>query len=70
MIKYNISVSEELRAKARKDWRGEESGDFETYLRGYIAAIKRFGGCTKQPWGGAVDRQNGAFEEYDKPVWR
>ena len=38
-------MPEQLRVKARKDWENEEIeavGDFETYLRGYIAAIKRF----------------------------
>jgi len=56
-ILYHPSL-EDLRERARKDWHNEETefiADFETYFRGYLAAIKRFGHtCTKphkEPWG-------------------
>lgn len=81
MIKFKPNIPEQLRAKARKDWENEEIefiGEFETYLAGYIAAIKRFGQqqCTrphKEPWEGAADRMGGAFDQWEidnAKAWR
>jgi hypothetical protein len=76
---YNRNL-DALREKARKDWENEEIeavGDFETYFSGYLACLKRFGGSFKrthkESWEGDVDRQSGAFTDWEiqnATAWR